>query len=72
MPKRHKQHNIVETSSDHDIVWGVSGIAATINRSPQQTYYLIRQGLLPIKKHSHKMISASRVRLREWCLGNAA
>jgi hypothetical protein len=69
--KRRKQRTVVETS-DHDIVWGVRSIAATINRSQHQTYYLIRQGLLPIKKHSHKMISASRAQLREWCLGNAA
>jgi hypothetical protein len=55
-----------------DIVWGVdgpSGIAAAIGRTPQQTYYLISKGKLPVRKHGHKTYSASRSRLHAHLAG---
>jgi hypothetical protein len=51
-------------SSSHDIAWGVKSIAAEINAPPGRVYYLISKNLLPIKKHGHRMISASRAALR--------
>jgi hypothetical protein len=50
-----------------DWIWGVtgeSGLAAFIGRTPQQTYYLISRGKLPVTKLGHRTIIASRKRLR--------
>jgi hypothetical protein len=58
-----------------DIVWGVdgeNGIAAAINRSVSQTYYLIRMKKLPVKKHGHKTYSASRSRLHAYLAGESS
>jgi hypothetical protein len=42
-----------------DVLWGVAAIAAYINRSERQTYYLIAKGL-PAKKIGRKIIMARR------------
>jgi hypothetical protein len=57
-----------------DILWGIdgeNGIAAAINRTPAQVYYLIRTGKLQsvVRKIGHKTYSASRSRLREYLAG---
>jgi hypothetical protein len=62
------QKNPPTESPSDDIAWGVggeNGIAAAINRSPQQTYYLIAKGRLPVRKLGHRMLSASRAALRK-------
>jgi hypothetical protein len=59
--------NLPTASLADDTIWGVSGkqgIAAEIGRTPQQTYYLIAQGALPVRKLGHKTIVASRKQLR--------
>ena len=51
-----------------DTIWGVpgqNGIAAEIGRSPQQTYYLIAKGKIPVVKLGHRTIIASRKQLRQ-------
>jgi hypothetical protein len=51
-----------------DTIWGVGGergIAAEIGRTPQQTYYLIAQGKIPVTKMGHRTIAASRRKLRQ-------
>ena len=56
-----------ESSLADDVIWGVGGergIAAEIGRSPQQTYYLIARGKLPVTKLGHRTIIASRKQLR--------
>jgi hypothetical protein len=50
-----------------DLVWGIGGkhgIAAEIGRTPQQVYYLIARGKLPVAKLGHRTIVASRKQLR--------
>ena len=50
-----------------DLVWGVDGkdgIAAFLNIKPARAYYLIEKGAIPVKKHSHRIITASRSGLR--------
>jgi hypothetical protein len=72
LPKSRKRRVTASSSSndESDIVWGVSSIAPEINRSANQVYYLISQGKLPVKRHGHKTYSASRERLRAWCVGD--
>ena len=50
-----------------DLIWGAAAIAAEIERTPTQVYYLIRIGALDgaIKKLGHRTIAASRRKLRE-------
>jgi hypothetical protein len=55
-----------ETLAD-DLLWGVDGkhgIAAFLNLKPRQAYYLIERGVLPVKKLSHRIITARRSELR--------
>jgi hypothetical protein len=50
-----------------DILWGVdgpNGIAAFLNIPPARAYYLIARKALPVRKHSHRIITASRRELR--------
>jgi hypothetical protein len=45
------KQNIPPQSLADDTIWGVggkNGIAAAIGRTPQQTYYLIARGRLPV------------------------
>jgi hypothetical protein len=61
-----RKNSPTESLAD-DTIWGVGGergIAAEIGRTPQQTYYLIAQGKLPVRKLGHKTIVASRKQLR--------
>ena len=61
-----------ENSSSHDaladdLLWGVDGkhgIAAFLNLKPRQAYYLIERGVLPVQKHTHRIITARRSELR--------
>jgi hypothetical protein len=55
--------------SASDIVWGLEGIAAAINRTPAQVRWLIGQGRLRFRKHGRRTISASRKHLHEDCAG---
>ena len=50
-----------------DIIWGVdgkNGIAKFLNVPPAKAYYLIRKRAIPIRRHGHRTISASRTELR--------
>lgn len=56
-----------------DVIWGVggpNGIAAFLNIKPSRAYYLISLKAIPVKKVSHRLITASRRELREWLRGN--
>jgi hypothetical protein len=62
-----------ETTVANDTIWGVSGkdgIAAYIGRKPSQAYYLIEKNKLPVKKHGHRTITASRAQLRRLFSGD--
>jgi hypothetical protein len=55
-----------------DLLWGVTGengIAAFLGIKPSQAYRLISEGKLPIRRHGHRTISASRSELRRAFLG---
>jgi hypothetical protein len=55
------------------VIWGVggpNGIAAFLNIKPARVYYLISLKAIPVKKVSHRIITASRQELREWLRGN--
>ena len=65
--------NLSPESLADDTIWGVggeNGIAAAIGRTPQQTYYLIARGKLPVTKLGHRIIIASREKLRRHLAGN--
>ena len=47
-----------------DVLWGVDEIAAFIRRTKRATFYLIARGVIPVKKHGHKTITASRTEIR--------
>jgi hypothetical protein len=67
--------NFSPKSLADDTIWGVggpNGIAAEIGRTREQTYYLIKQGRLPVKKIGHRTIVASREQLRRHLAGEAA
>ncbi len=38
------------TSLGSDLIWGVAGIAAAINRSPRQCFHMLENGRLPARK----------------------
>lgn len=51
-----------------DILWGIrgeKGIAAFLRKKPVEVENLIRLGM-PVKKHGHKTVTASKVQLREY------
>jgi hypothetical protein len=50
-----------------DIIWGVAGphgIAAEIGVTPSKAYRLIEKGHIPVLRHGHRTLSASRSELR--------
>jgi hypothetical protein len=50
-----------------DLLWGVdgkNGIAAFLNLTPRQVYYLIERKILPVKKHGHRTITGRKSELR--------
>jgi hypothetical protein len=53
-------------SDDNDLLWGGKSIAASINRTPAQFYYLYEKGALKgaVAKLGHKTFVASRRKLR--------
>jgi hypothetical protein len=53
----------------HDIVWTAKAIAAVINRSERETYFLLENNLLPAVRVGRKW-SASRARLIAHCSGD--
>jgi hypothetical protein len=46
-----------------DIIWGVEEIARYIKRSKRAAYYLIARGVIPVKKHGKRTISARKAQL---------
>ncbi|MGA7183466.1 MAG: hypothetical protein WBY67_09190 [Pseudolabrys sp.] len=59
--------DIIEDTHADDLLWGVDGkdgVAAFLNIKPSRAYYLIGRGVIPVKKHSHRIITASRSKLR--------
>lgn len=62
--------NSIGNQEDHlgdDLIWGVdgeNGIAAFLNIPASKCYYLIAQNQIPIRRHGHRTISASRTELR--------
>ena len=68
MPRRATRRKGDDDDLAADILWGVSGkhgIAAFLGRKPSEVYSLIKNGL-PVRKHSHRIISASRSSLRRY------
>ncbi len=64
-----------EPSLAADLIWGVDGehgIAAELNIKPEKAYYLIAKGVIPVRKHGHRTITASRKELRRLFAGEAA
>ena len=62
-----QENPVADDSLTDDLLWGVdgkNGIAAFLNIRPRQAYYLIERGMLPVKKHSHRIITARRSELR--------
>ena len=49
-------------SDDNDLLWGGKSIAASINRTPTQFYYLYEKGVLKggVARSGHKTFVASR------------
>jgi hypothetical protein len=58
-----KTENLDKPLSD-DLLWGVAAIADFIGVSPRKCYWLIDAGKIPITKHGHRTIVASRAELR--------
>ena len=59
--------NPTDDTLAQDLIWGVggrNGIAAYLRIKPRQAYYLIERGVLPVKKLSHRIITARRSELR--------
>jgi hypothetical protein len=52
-----------QQQSSGDLLWGVEEIADYIRRSKRQTYYLIENEMIPIKRVGPKMIVASRTEI---------
>ena len=59
-----------DDSGATDLLWEVQEIAAEINRTPRQTYYLLAQGALPARKVGGRWV-ASRRNLRAHLAGEA-
>ncbi len=57
MPKDQSQQ------SSGDLLWGAAAIAGHIKRSLRQTYYLIEQEKLPVKKLGPRTIVGSRAEI---------
>lgn len=55
-----------------DLIWGVSDIAKAIGRTDRQTYHMISTGSLPMVKQVGQRYVASRQKLVEFFLGEAA
>lgn len=56
--------DIIEDTLADDLLWGVDGkdgMAAFLNIKPSRAY---GRGVIPVKKHSHRIITASRSKLR--------
>jgi len=54
------------------VVWGIEGpggIAETINRSPSETRWLIKNRRIRVKKHGRRTFSALEHELIEDCAG---
>jgi hypothetical protein len=50
MVETDEKHASGGASNDLELIWGVKGIAKVINRSERQTYWLVEQGRLPVRK----------------------
>lgn len=64
------RNSIGDQKEDHlgdDLIWGVDGedgIAAELKIPPAKAYYLIKKKVIPVRRHGHRTISASRSELR--------
>ncbi len=58
--------------SELDLIWGVDDIGKLIGRSYQQTYFMITTGKLPVVKKIGERYVASRSKLVEFFMGDAA
>jgi Helix-turn-helix domain len=55
-----------------DLLWGVDEIARFIGVPLRKAYYLIDAGKIPVTKHGHRTIVASRNELRRLFAPEAA
>lgn len=55
-----------------DLIWGVESIGKLIGRTYQQTYHMIQNGHLPMVKQVGERYVASRQRLIEFFIADAA
>lgn len=55
-----------------DLVWGIEAIGKVIGRSIPQTHYLLRTGAIPAKKVGEERWVASRQKLVDFFMGDAA
>ena len=52
------------TDDNHDLIWGAAKIAAFLNLTAAQTYYLLEHGMLPAKKVGGRWCASKRALLR--------
>ncbi len=50
--------------TENDLVWGVAAIAREIDRTPRQTHYQLKNGLLPAGQQGEMWVTTRRA-LRE-------
>lgn len=55
-----------------DLVWGIEAIGKVIGRTVPQTHYLLRTGAIPAKKVGEERWVASRQKLIDFFMGDAA
>jgi hypothetical protein len=51
------------------VVWGLEGIAGVINRTKEETRWLIKKRRVRVKRHGHRTLSAIEDELLEDCSG---
>jgi len=64
--------SLVASARPVRVVWGIEGpggIAETINRSPSETRWLIKNRKIRVKKHGRRTYSALEHELLEDCAG---
>jgi hypothetical protein len=67
MPVENQDTDVAAGNEDDvaaDTLWGVPAIAKFIGLKKRKTDYLISKKIIPVKKHSHKITSASRAEIR--------
>ena len=61
----------MELEAAIDVVWGVTGIARIIRRSPRQVANMLAQGALPAKKVTGRWCSSRRALVEFFTLDDA-